>query len=189
MGYYKDEEKTKEAIDADGWLHTGDVGQWNPDGTLKIIDRKKNIFKLAQGEHVAAEKVENAMLRSQYIQQVFIYGDSLQHQLVSVAVPDPDTLGEWAKEQGLSHHARSADGVSADGVPATWFVELCAQPRVKELIMSEMNRCGKDAGLKGFEKPKETLVESQPWTTESGLLTPTMKPKRPSLRKHYQPKL
>ena len=77
-GYYKNEEKTRETVDENGWLHSGNVGLWNLDGSLQVIDRKKNIFKLAQGEYVAAEKIENIMTQSLFIEQCFVYGDSLQ---------------------------------------------------------------------------------------------------------------
>lgn len=78
LGYFEDPEKTNEAIDKDGWLHTGDVGEWRPNGTLKIIDRRKHIFKLSQGEYIVPEKIENIYIRSSFIEQIFVHGESLK---------------------------------------------------------------------------------------------------------------
>lgn len=79
VGYYKDPEKTTETIDDQGWHHTGDVGMWLPNGSLKIIDRRKHIFKLSQGEYIVPEKIENIyMSRCKYVHQCFVYGESLK---------------------------------------------------------------------------------------------------------------
>jgi long-chain acyl-CoA synthetase len=103
LGYYKDVEKTKEAVDSDGWLHSGDIGQFLPNGALRIIDRKKNIFKLAQGEYVAPEKVENIYLRAKGVAEAFLHGDSLQSYCVAVIVPKKENVMEWALEAKLEN--------------------------------------------------------------------------------------
>ena len=131
-GYYKAQDKTDEVVDADGWLHTGDIGLWLPGGRLKIIDRKKNIFKLAQGEYVAPEKIENIYARSKFVAQSFVYGDSLTASLVAVVVPDEEVLAPWAKKHG---HAGHSD-----------FRRLCADPAIAKMIHESMVAVGKEAG-------------------------------------------
>jgi long-chain acyl-CoA synthetase len=100
VGYFKNREKTEEAIDQDGWLHSGDIVAIIPGGKVKIIDRIKNIFKLSQGEYVAVEKLENVYNKSPFVSQIFVYGDSFKSYLVSIIVPDPDCLKTWAKRKG-----------------------------------------------------------------------------------------
>uniref|UniRef100_A0A1A8L4G5 Long-chain-fatty-acid--CoA ligase n=1 Tax=Nothobranchius pienaari TaxID=704102 RepID=A0A1A8L4G5_9TELE len=136
QGYLNDEEKTAEAIDQDGWLHTGDIGRWLPNGTLKIIDRKKHIFKLAQGEYIAPEKIETVYNRSDPVAQIFVHGDSLQACLVGIVVPDPDFLPIWAKRKGLEGS----------------YSELCKNKDVKGAILEDILTLGKEAGLKSFEQ-------------------------------------
>ena len=87
-GYFRQPDKTKEVLDENGWFHTGDIGEIHEGGTLKIIDRKKNIFKLSQGEYIAPEKLEQAYLKSKYIGQIFIHGEPTQNFIVAFIVPD-----------------------------------------------------------------------------------------------------
>lgn len=143
-GYYKNDEQTLQAIDSEGWLHTGDIGRWTKNGTLKIVDRKKHIFKLAQGEYVAPEKIENIYLRSPYVAQVFVHGESLKTCLVGIVVPDPEVL-PGAVEENLGIKDKSIE-------------ELCKDPAVKKMILEDMTACGKKSGLYSFEQVRGFLT-------------------------------
>lgn len=169
-GYYAQPEKTAEAIGTDGWLHSGDIGLWTADGSLKIIDRKKNIFKLAQGEYVAPEKIENIHTQSPLVAQSFVYGDSLQSSLVCIIVPDPEYSIAWGKSQGLTLS----------------FPALCASKEFKAHVMQELKIVGDRSRLAGFERVKAIHLDAEPFTAENGLLTPTMKLKRVEAREHYR---
>merc|ERR1719150_2884081 len=99
-GYYKRPDKTAEAFDAEGWFQTGDVAQVYPNGSIKIIDRSKNIFKLSQGEYIAPEKIEQIVSLAQSVAQAFVYGDSLKNACVMVIVPEEDWVKKWAQTKG-----------------------------------------------------------------------------------------
>ncbi|XP_052759964.1 long-chain-fatty-acid--CoA ligase 1-like isoform X2 [Mya arenaria] len=170
-GYIKDPVKTQEAIDEDGWLHTGDVGQWMDNGCLKIIDRKKNIFKLAQGEYIAPEKIENVYVRSPHVAQVYIHGDSLKSSLIAVIVPDPDTFPAFARDKL---------GLSGD------MAELCNNEQVKKVIMEDITSVGKKAGLASFEQAKAIHLYPELFSVENELLTPTFKSKRNTLKVFFK---
>uniref|UniRef100_A0A8B9TPF0 Long-chain-fatty-acid--CoA ligase n=1 Tax=Anas platyrhynchos TaxID=8839 RepID=A0A8B9TPF0_ANAPL len=147
-----------------------DIGKWLPNGTLKIIDRKKHIFKLAQGEYIAPEKIENIYIRSDPVAQIYVHGDSLQAFLVGIVVPDSEVMPGWAKKRGF------------DGT----YSELCKNKELKKAIMEDMVRLGKESGLHSFEQVKAIYIHSDMFSVQNGLLTPTLKAKRPELRDYFK---
>ncbi|KAH7620803.1 putative Long chain acyl-CoA synthetase 4 [Nannochloris sp. 'desiccata'] len=168
-GYYKADDKTTEVLESDGWFHTGDIGELTPSGALRIIDRKKNIFKLSQGEYIAVEKVEGIYSREAAVEQIFVYGNSFESSLVAVVVPNVEAIRSW----------------SSAGAGAT-AAQLCADPAVKAKMLETMTATAKEGKLKGFEQVRAVYLEPELFAVENELLTPTFKLKRPQLQKKYQ---
>ena len=175
--YYKDEEKTKETIDSDGWVHTGDIALFDAKGRVKIIDRKKNIFKLAQGEYIAPEKIENIIAKHPLISQVFIYGESIKTSLVAIVVPE--------REQLMKAFPSELNASSSE--QAVSYEEICKSRKCKDLLLKTISNLGsKGTGeLKGFEVPRNIYIETEPFSLDNGLLTDTMKLKRHEAKKHF----
>jgi len=162
-GYYKDPEKTAAEHDVDGFFHTGDIATITREGCLKIIDRKKNIFKLAQGEYIAVEFLESKYSRSEAVEQVWVYGNSVESALVAVVVPKSSWLAQFS------------NGVE--------------DPEAKKAMVTELAKTGKEVKLKGFEMIKAVHLDSEQFTVENDLMTPSMKLKRPQLQQRYQKEL
>ncbi|XP_058069169.1 probable CoA ligase CCL6 [Magnolia sinica] len=168
-GYYKRPDLTEEVF-IDGWFHTGDIGEWQPNGAMKIVDRKKNIFKLSQGEYVAVENIENTYSRCPLITSIWVYGNSFESFLVAVVIPDRKVLEDWA--------------VTYNEVGD--FESLCRNPRARKYILDELNNAGRKHKLRGFELLKSVHLEPTPFDIERDLITPTFKLKRPQLLKYYK---
>ncbi|GAY44880.1 hypothetical protein CUMW_085290 [Citrus unshiu] len=181
-GYYKNPDLTRESI-IDGWFHTGDIGQILPNGVVKIIDRKKNLIKISQGEYVALEYLENVYCVAPIIEDIWVYGDSLKSMLVAVVVPCEEDTKKWAYSNG---HAGS-------------FLELCSLVQLQNYILSELKSAAErnkvifanwDTGcfslLRGFEHIKGVILDPRPFDMERDLVTATLKKKRNKLLIYYQ---
>jgi len=129
------EKKTKETIDEDGWLHTGDIGMLTTEGTLKIIDRKKNIMKIACGEYVAPEKIENVYITHPLISEAFVDGKSTEEYVIGFFVPDEKQFKKFASDNGIEGS----------------FAELCSNEEVKDKFYAELRKHCYAKKLYGFE--------------------------------------
>ena len=135
-GYFKNPEKTAEALTKEGWLMSGDVGAILPNGAIKIIDRAKNIFKLSQGEYIAPEKLENVYVKSQWVDQIWIHGDSLQNFIVAFIVVPMHLVKEWCQGKGKSY----SDATLKDQA-------------LKQTILDDLNKLAIESKFNTLEKP------------------------------------
>ncbi|MCP3978903.1 MAG: long-chain fatty acid--CoA ligase [bacterium] len=162
-GYFKDPEATRETIDEDGWLHTGDIGELSEDGYLKITDRKKDLIVTAGGKNIAPQRIERVMRTSRYISQVVAYGD--KKKFISALVTlDPEAIGEWAVQHGIGTDSGE---------------QLAAHPQTRELIAGEIEQRNRE--LASFETIKAFHILPRDFSIDDGELTPTLKVRRKAI--------
>jgi len=166
-GYWHMEKETAEAIDAEGWFHTGDIGEVDPEGFLRITDRKKELIINAYGKNVAPAPIENSLKGSRFIGQAVVIGDRRKF-LSALLVPDFEALKPWAEKQGV--HAAGNE-------------QLVADRQVRELIAHEV--AAVNAHLAGFEKVVAWELLPKELTLEDGEITPTLKVKRRVINQKY----
>ncbi|KAG0344393.1 hypothetical protein BG004_004513 [Podila humilis] len=177
-GYFKDEKNTRETVDPEGWLASGDIGFVDDRGCFTIVDRKKNIFKLAQGEYIAPEKIENVMVaRCNLAQQIYVHGNSLESTLVSVVFPDPETFLPFAN---------AITGSQVVVGDHAGLLKLCQDRQVNEAFLQELDKAGRAGGLRGFEFVKRVHLTTNAFTVENGMMTPTFKVRRPQVAAYFK---
>lgn len=169
IGYYKNEEATAEVL-KDGWLYTGDIGQWIDDKFLKIIDRKKEMFKTSGGKYIVPQQLESKIVESSLIEQVMVIGESRKFP-AALIVPNYANLLDWSKN-------------SAPSLAKLPKIEFLKSPEVKQQIESELNRINQNFG--NWEQIKKFAIIPNEMTIETGELTPTLKMKRKIILQKYE---
>jgi len=169
QGYYKNPIETKEAIDENGWLHTGDIGLIDEEGFLKITDRKKNIIVTAGGKNIAPAGVEAEICSSKYIDQAVVVGDRRKF-LVAILVPSLEIIAKWGKKQNPP-------------LEFSTYVDVATSKDVDKLIKEEL--AASQGDLARYEQIKYFFIAPQPFTIETGELTASMKIKRNEVINKY----
>lgn len=163
--YYKNPEETAKAIDSDGWFATGDIAEIDELGRFKIIDRRKNVLKLAQGEYISPERIENVYLaNSSILAQAYVHGDSTQSNLVAIFGLDPVQFAPYAS-------ALLKKSIDAGDLAAV--AEAAKDNRVRAAVVRDLEKIGKKNKFNSYEKVKAVHLELEPFTIENELLTPT----------------
>ena len=169
LGYFRNPEATADAIDAGGWLHTGDIGELDDDGYLTITDRKKDLIITAGGKNISPSEIENALKVSPYVREAVVIGDRRRHLVALIGI-ELDTVGRWAQQQRL---------------PFTTYGDLSGKPEVVELIAGVVDAV--NAGLAPVEQVKRFALLPKELDHEDGEVTATQKVKRRAIEEAFGP--
>ncbi|XP_045589614.2 long-chain-fatty-acid--CoA ligase 4 [Procambarus clarkii] len=175
-GYFKlPEENEASFYEENGlrWFSTGDIGEINNLGSLKIIDRKKDLVKLKHGEYVSLGNAESKLKTLSNVENICVFADSTKDKTVAVVVPSAERLWKVAASVGINK-----DTVTIE--------ELCADERINEAILKELQSHGKKCGLTRWEVPAAVYLTLEPWTPDTGLVTAALKLRRQQLNHHYE---
>jgi long-chain acyl-CoA synthetase len=164
-GYWNDEDATYQALQ-EGWLHTGDIGELDADGYLKITDRKKDIIVFSGGDNVSPARVEGFLTLQREIQQAMVFGDKRPH-LVALLVPDDDFVAEWCRGNGKPRD----------------LATLSEDAEFRAALSQVLDRV--NGNLSSLEKVRRFAVLSEPFSVENGMMTPTMKIRRHKIKAAY----
>ncbi|KAG6816768.1 hypothetical protein H0H93_007779 [Arthromyces matolae] len=173
-GYYKrpDLNEDETVFTKDGWFRTGDVGQWNPDNTLSIIDRIKNLVKLQNGEYIALERLESVYKSCNLVGNICVHASQDAKQPLAIIIPH---------EAHLRNAIHNIKGLEA----SVELGDLCKDQRVKDLVLKEINLTGKKNGFKPQELLQAVVLTPDEWTPESGLVTAAQKIQRGKIAKAF----
>ncbi|UYV70607.1 ACSL4 [Cordylochernes scorpioides] len=175
LGYYKNPGLTETVFkkDADGmsWFYTGDIGEFQPNGNLKIIDRKKDLVKLQMGEYISLGKVEAELKTSPMVENICVYGNGFRSFVVALVVPNKAHLHQIATELGKG-------GLS--------YAECCSDPEITLQVLKVLRQHGLQARLHRVELPQRVTLCSEEWLPESGMVTAAFKLRRKVIEQYYQ---
>lgn len=176
--YFKNPEETAKALDKDGWLHTGDIASVDELGRFKIIDRVKNLLKLAQGEYISPERIENILLGScGWLASAYAHGDSTQSTLVGLFGVAPDQFAPFASR---------VLNKQIDPTDMKAIKEAAAHPKVRAAAAKELDKVAKKAKFNSYERVRACWLGVEPFGLENDLMTPTFKLKRAKVAKFYR---
>ena len=174
-GYYKNQQATSDAYMPGGWFATGDIGMWLENGSLKIIDRKKNLIKPPHGEYIAIERLESEYKNCPLVHNLLVYVDSFHNSCLAIINPDPSATLHWARQNNLEH----ADNLHA----------VCENPALHKFFLRSLQQVAEKNHLKAIEFIKGVHVDPVEWTPDNTFLTAAMKLNRQAVVNHFKPQI
>ncbi|RCI17079.1 hypothetical protein L249_3254 [Ophiocordyceps polyrhachis-furcata BCC 54312] len=176
--YFKNPEETAKTIDADGWFHTGDIAEIDSLGRFKIIDRKKNVLKLAHGEYISPERIENVYLGgTSVVSSAFVHGDSKESSLVGIFGVEPESFVAFASKV-------LGKKIAVDDTAA--LRQAAGDAAVQKAFLKVLDDIGRRHKFNGYERVRNVHLDLEPFSVDNGLLTPTLKLKRAPAAKAFR---